>query len=122
MWRGLLLAPDAPSVVTAAYRHLHEARTLVSRVFCGKEGVLMLRRIRDWSAHDIEASLRAAFPDSASTLSFDVLAHSLAGAQIALLQWWLEQPQPHTPEQLAQTFHRLQRAAIRDAFALDDDE
>lgn len=52
----------------------------------------------------------------------DVLANYLAGAQIALMYWWLEKHQPHTPETVAQAFHRLQRAAIRDAFGLKDDE
>jgi DNA-binding PadR family transcriptional regulator len=31
-------------------------------------------------------------------------------------QWWLQKRHPHTSDTLAQTFHRLQRAAIRDAF------
>jgi hypothetical protein len=44
------------------------------------------------------------------------------GAQITLVQWWLEKRQPHTPENLAQMFHRLQRAAIRDAFGIRDRE
>jgi len=44
----------------------------------------------------------------------------VAGARIALVQWWLEKRRPHTPENLAQAFHRLQRAAIRDAFGLRD--
>jgi hypothetical protein len=55
-----------------------------------------------------------------STIPLDVLANYLAGAQLALVHWWLEQPDArlHTPKTLAQTFHRLQRAAIRDAFGL----
>ncbi len=73
-------------------------------------------------AQEIEVSLRAAFAESDSTIPFDVLANYLAGAQIALMQWWLQKRQPHTPEKLAQTFHRLQRAAIRDAFGLRDGE
>jgi len=70
----------------------------------------------------IEAKLRAAFTEAESTMPFDVLANYLAGAQIALVQWWLEKRQPHTFKSLAQTFHRLQRAAIRDAFGLSDGE
>jgi hypothetical protein len=31
-----------------------------------------------------------------------------AGAQIALVQWWLEKRQPYTLERPAQTFHHLQ--------------
>ncbi len=88
---------------------------------------MILRRIRDGSAQEIEANLRAVFAEADSAIPFDVLANYLAGAQIALVQWWLEQGwpekrQPHTPENLAQTFHRLQRAAIREAFGLKDGE
>lgn len=116
--REALLSPEAPPGMTSAYRHLLDARALLYPIFQGKDNPLILRRIRDRSAQEIEASLRAAFAEAGSTIPFDVLANYLAGAQIALVQWWLEKRQPHTPEKLAQTFHRLQRAAIRDAFGL----
>ncbi len=64
--------------------------------------------------------LRAAFTEDDSTVPLDVLANYLAGAQIALVHWWLEQRRPQTPEALARTVHRSQRAAIRDAFGLQD--
>jgi hypothetical protein len=91
-------------------------------IFQGPDSSLILRRIRDRSAQHIELNLRAAFDEAPSAIPLDVLANYLAGAQIALVQWWLEKRQPHTPEDLAQTFHRLQRAAIRDAFGLWDSE
>lgn len=115
-----LLAPEAPAGMTSAYRHLKEARSLFDPIFQGKDSLLILRRIRDWSAQEIETSLHAAFSGADSAIPFDVLANYLAGAQIALMQWWLEKRQPYTPEDLAQSFHRLQRAAIRDAFGLRD--
>ena len=77
--------------------------------------------MRDWRAQEIEANLRAAFAETDSAIPFDMLVSYLAGAQTALMQWWLEKRQPYTPENLAQTFHRLQRAAIRDAFELRSD-
>jgi len=120
--REELLSPEAPPGMTSAYRHLEDARALLYPIFQGKDSLLILRRIRDWSAQEIEANLRAAFAEADSAIPFDVLANYLAGAQIALVQWWLEKRQPHTPENLAQTFHRLQRAAIRDAFGLRDGE
>ncbi len=116
--REALLSPEAPPGMTAAYRHLKDAWVRLYPIFQGKDGPLILRRIRDRSAQAIEANLRAAFADVDSTIPFDVLANYLAGAQMALVQWWLEKRQPHTPENLAQAFHRLQRAAIRDAFGL----
>lgn len=115
--REELLLPDAPPGMTSAYRHLKEAWARLYPVFQGKDGPLILRRIRDRRAQEIEANLRAAFAAD-STIPLDLLANYLAGAQIALVQWWLEERRPHTPEDLAQTYHRLQRAAIRDAFGL----
>jgi hypothetical protein len=103
--------------MTSAYRHLEEARALLYSVFQGKDSLLILRRMRDWSARDIEANLRSAFPEE-SVIPLDVLALYLAGAQLGLVQWWLEKRQPHTLEELAQIFHRLQRSAIREAFGL----
>ena len=120
--REELLSPEAPAGMTSAYRHLDDARARLYSIFQGKDGLLILRRIRDWNAQEIEAVLRAAFVEADSTIPFDVLANYLAGAQIALVQWWLEKRQPHKLENLAQTFHRLQRAAIRDAFGLREGE
>ncbi len=120
--REELLSPEAPPGMTSAYRHLEDVRGLLHRIFQGKDSLLILRRIREWSAQEIAASLRAAFAEADSTIPLDVLANYLAGAQIALLHWWLEMRQPHTPENLAQAFHRLQRAAIQAAFGLRDAE
>jgi AcrR family transcriptional regulator len=118
--REELLSPKAPVGMAVAYRHLQDAWVRLAPIFRGKDGPLILRRIRDGSAQEIEANLRAAFAGVESTIPLDVLANYLAGAQLALVHWWLEQPdaRPHTPETLTQTFHRLQRAAIRDAFEL----
>jgi AcrR family transcriptional regulator len=120
--REELLSPEVSPGMTSAFRHLEEVRALLYPIFQGKNSLLILRQIRDRSAQQIEASLRAAFAEADSIIPFDVLTNYLAGAQIALVHWWLEKRQPHTPENLAQAFHRLQRAAIRDAFGLRDSE
>jgi len=120
--RDELLASEAPPGMTAAYRHLEHVRGLLPPIFQGKDGPPILRRIRDRSAQEIEASLRAAFPGADSAIPLDVLATYLAGAQIALVHWWLEDLRPHSPETLARAFHGLQRAAILDAFGPRDEE
>lgn len=116
--REQLLALDAPAGIAPAYEHLKEAWSRLSLIFQGKDGPLILRRIRDSSAAAIEANLRAVFTESESLIPFEMLATYLAGAQIALLHWWVEKRQSHSPEDLAQAFQRLQRAAIRDALGL----
>lgn len=120
--RQEMMAPDAPPGMVSACRHLKDARALLHPVFQGKESQLILRQIRDRSARDIEASLRAAFAESDSSIPFDVLANYLARARIALVEWLLEMRLPYAPEDLAQTFHRLQRAAIRDALGIGEGE
>jgi AcrR family transcriptional regulator len=111
-----LLSPEPPEGMAQAYRHLVEARSLLAPILQGKDSLLLLRRIRDRSAEEIAMRLRSAFGEADSRIPLDILASYLAGAQIALVQSWLEKRPAHTPEQLAQAFHRLQRAAIRDAF------
>jgi uncharacterized protein YdhG (YjbR/CyaY superfamily) len=76
---------------------------------------VLLQRLRDWCVREIA---HAAFNEAESTVSFEVLAHSLAGAELGLLHWWVQKHHPCFPGQLAQVFHRLQRAAIRDAMGL----
>ncbi len=78
--------------------------------------------MRDQSAQEIEANLSAVFAETDHSIPLNLLANYLAGAQVALMQWWFEKRRPHAPQNLAQAFHRLQRAAIRDAIGLRDGE
>jgi AcrR family transcriptional regulator len=118
--REELLSPQISAQMTSAYRHLEEGRALLYPVFQGKDSQLLLRQIRDRSAREIEANLRAIFIEEDSAIPFEMLANDLVGAQIALMQGWLEKRRSHTAESLAQTFHRLQRAAICDALGIAD--
>ena len=78
--------------------------------------------MRELNAQEIEANLRSVFSGADSAIPLNMLANYLAGAHISLLQWWLDKRRLYKPQELAQTFHRLQRAAIRDAFGLIDTE
>lgn len=118
--REQFLSGDAPAGMISAYQHLREKRALLYSVFQGRDSLSILRQIRDWNAQQMQANLRSVFVEAESVVPFDLLANYLAGAQIAMLQWWLEKRRAHTPESVARTFHRLQRAAIHDALGLSD--
>ncbi len=120
--RAEMLSPETPPGLIAAYQHLAAAQALLYPIFQGRDSLPILRRIRDRNAQGIAAGLHVAFAEADGTMPLDVLAIALAGAQLALVQWWLEQRQLYSPEIMAQTFHRLQRATIRDALGLDDGE
>lgn len=116
--REELLSSKVRPEMTSAFQHLKDARVQLYPIFQGNDGSLLLRQIRERSAHQIEASLRAAFDETSSNIPLDILANYLAGAQIALMQWCLEKRQPHPAADLAQAFHRLQRTAIYEAFEI----
>jgi AcrR family transcriptional regulator len=61
----------------------------------------------------IEARLKQ-MPDANSLPPLDrsLLAHALAGAFLALLNWWIRRRQPRSPEQMDNLFHELAWAAI----------
>lgn len=118
--REELLSSEIPPEMTSAYRHLEEERALLYPIFQGKDSALILRQIRERSAREIEANLRAVFAEADSAIPLDMLANYLAGAQIAFMQWWLEKRRPHRADDLAHTLYRLQRAAIREAFELGE--
>lgn len=120
--REELLSSEPPPGMIEAYRHLEGTRVLLYSTFQGRDGLSILRQIRDRSAKDIETNLRVVFADSDSTIPLELLANYLAGAQIALMQWRLEKRRSHTAKNMAQTFHRLQRAVIREAFGDQDKE
>ena len=119
--RDEFLSPQIPAQMTSAYRHLEEGRALLYPIFQGKDSQLILRQIRDRSARAIEANLRAIFDETDSAIPFEMLANYLVGAQIALMQWWLEKRRSYTAESLALAFHRLQGAAIRNAIGIRDE-
>ena len=118
--REELISPQIPPQMTFAYRHLEEGRALLYPIFHDKDSQFIIRQIRDRSTRDIEANLRSIFVEADSTIAFEMLANYLVGAQIGLMQWWLEKRRLHSPESLAQTIHRLQRAAICSALGIKD--
>lgn len=119
--RDEVLSPQMPPQMAASYQHLEDGRALLYPIFQGKDSQIILRQIRDRSAREIEANLRRVFGEAESKVPLDMLANYLVGAQIALMQWWLEKKRTlSTSKNLAETLHRLQRAAIRDAFSVMD--
>ncbi len=119
--REELLSPQAPLRMIAAYRHLEAERGQLLRIFQGKDGLQTLRRVLlEWNAQQIKESLHTAFVGRESEIPIELLANYLAGSHLALVQWWLEKRRTTTAEGVAQTYHRLQRAAICDAFGLSN--
>jgi AcrR family transcriptional regulator len=117
--REELLEREAPPKMILAFQHLEETRARLSPIFQGKDGPTILKQIRDRSAKEIEANLRAIMQKADDSIPLNILAGYLAGAQLALVLWWLEKRRSHTPKDIVQALHRLQRAAIQDVLGRD---
>ena len=116
--REELLSPEIPPQLSFAYPHLDEGRALLYPNFHGKVSPLILRQIRERSAQEIKANLRAIIDETEYAIPLNLFATYLAGAQISIMQWWLEKRRSRTPDDLTRMLYHMQRAAIRDAFGL----
>jgi AcrR family transcriptional regulator len=100
------------------FQHAEQYHTLYRILLSGQVGAGVARRIRDYLASLLERSLT----ESGETLRVPVpvLAQAIAGVELALIQWWLEQDRPYSVEQMAAYTHRIALEGLLGAFDRDD--
>ena len=114
------LLGDQPSTMFIRFLdELRANRDLYFKIAGAKDFSQLIDRVRQQVATNLEASLRAAYPDAESAIPFQFLAQYIAGAQISFVTWWLEARNDYTAEEVAKRLHRLQRSAICDALQHD---
>lgn len=88
------------------FQHAADNAGLYRIIFASSVGAAITRRIRDYLAALILGELRSAPGDS---LAFppDVLANFIAGSELSLITWWLEQGQPYSVEVMATMAQQL---------------
>lgn len=111
-----LLAPEPPDTLITFLNLLNQNRSSFHMISNSRDANRIWRGLKTFIAANLADSLRSAFGDTAPHIPLDVLTEYVAGAQLALVGWWMEQRMPYTAEQIAAMLHRLQRAAIQDAF------
>ncbi len=89
-----------PPHTCAVLEYLAENATLYTALLNGKCGILVQRYIRDYLAQIKRAQLET-LPDERLSQPVDVLANYVAGAETAMLVWWLENDRPYPPADLA---------------------
>ena len=100
--------------------HIRENRALYYDIMRGSGSEVINRGLMNQLAIHIENSLKAHFDEAVSSIPFDVLAHYIAGAQMSLANWWIENRAPYSAEDIARMLYRLQKAAICDTLGLFD--
>jgi AcrR family transcriptional regulator len=72
----------------------------------GQSGVVVANRIRDYLAALILRSLKNV-PSEQLALPPEILANYIAGAELAMITWWLNNDMPYSAEQMATMVQRL---------------
>lgn len=88
------------------YRHVGENGELYCVILAGQGGAAIARRIREYLAGHVQKALKLLEPDF-SPVPSEVLANYMAGAELGLMTWWLENGKPYSPEQMAEMTHRM---------------
>jgi AcrR family transcriptional regulator len=96
-----------------------ENRRMYHTIRAAKEADLLMRGVRDQIVANLENSLNTVFPDIKPNLPMDILVEYIIGAQLSLMNWWMGTRNDYEPEQIALMLHRLQRAAICDAYSIE---
>ncbi len=90
------------------FQHVQEQYHLLYRAFAPSQGSEMITQmLRGHLCNYAEQRLRRLLPTSTADLTITVTAQAVVGAFLALLQWWLEQEMPLSPEQMDAHFRQL---------------
>jgi AcrR family transcriptional regulator len=92
--------------------HVAEHHHLYRALLTSGSGALIARRIQEYLARLILRGL----PDSGVNVPREVLANFVAGAELSLITWWLDNHMPYSTERLAAMLHQLTLNGALSAF------
>ncbi len=92
------------------------------RVLLSEKGVAAFTvMVRDYLAKLVQEQvcLPVSAGGTAARLPPEMVAHAVAGAEIGVISWWLNQGRHHTPEDMAKMFYQLNAFGFWWAMGLD---
>jgi AcrR family transcriptional regulator len=111
-----LEASDPPETLISFLQIIGENRSLYHVITNSRDGDRIWRGLKTSIVTNLMDSLRIAFGEQSPHIPLDALTEYIASAQLGLIGWWMEQRCPYTARQMGEILHRMQRAAIQDAF------
>ncbi len=88
------------------FRHAEQNARLYRVILNGQSGVAVANRIREYLAALLLSSLKA-LPSEQLAVPPEILAHYMAGAELAMITWWLNHDMPYSAQQMAEMVQRL---------------
>jgi len=116
MSREQLLGNKPQPEMVAFLQEISEGKTVYLAFTRAKDADVIMRNVRQRMMENLQESLLEAFPDAAPHVPLEILTNYLVSAQMSLIDWWITNRTGYEADQIATILHRLQLAAVRDAF------
>jgi AcrR family transcriptional regulator len=108
------------SPMLAVYKQLKEDGKIYRVLSKSHAGQFLTKRLIQLFAEKIQMQLEARFPTEQLMAPLEIIAYHIASAQIGLVNWWIENDEPYSPEYMAQISIWLSFAGSARGFGLED--
>ena len=113
------LPGDVPvTAITPAFQHVAKNASLYRIILRGEGTYSAIQRLREIIIQAITELIESISARQQIVLNpqvpLEVFLHSLAGAWIGLVSWWLEQEMPLSPEEVAVMYHKMFMRSTRE--------
>ena len=117
--REQLLGDEPQPEMVTFLQEISEGKAVYLAFTRAKDADIIMRNVRQRTMENLQESLQEAFPNATPHVPLEVLTNYLVRAQMSLIDWWITNRTGYEAEQIAAMLHRLQSAAVRDAFGPD---
>jgi AcrR family transcriptional regulator len=108
------------SPMLAFYQQIQDDGKIYRLLSTSRAGQFLTRRLIELFAERIHKRIEARFPAEQLLAPMDLIAYHIASAQINLVNWWLDNDQPYSPEYMARISFWLSMAGSARGFGLED--
>jgi AcrR family transcriptional regulator len=113
-----IVSDEPPEGLVTFLQMMMDGKKIYFAIAHGKDADIIRRSIRQRMIENLRESLRAAFPNITPSAPEDALTQYIVGAQWSLIDWWISTRTGYNSAEIAVMIHRLQRAAIQDAYGM----
>lgn len=94
------------------FKHAEQNSALYRNILGSGSGAIFARHIRAYLARLIETGMRKA--PQPPEIPIEVVANYIAGVELAMVTWWLENEMPYSAERMAEMVHGLVIHGVED--------
>jgi len=94
------------------FRHAAKHKALYQVMLRSGGAAVLLRRIKDYVADISRKIVLSAIPEDKLPVPLEIVVQHMVGSLLSLLDWWLENDLPYSPETMSDTFRKLHLIAM----------